>query len=98
MSTSSTLRIPLVIPASLQQSPNYEVQFSVHSDDLNGDIFIDKRYKASQLVQNARDGNVSMTLDRTELPRWREGGEDAEIIAHFWKGQRCVASETCGRI
>jgi hypothetical protein len=98
MSTSSTLRIPLTLPTSLLQTNKYEVQFSVHSDDLDQDIFIDKRYNAVDLTRSARDGTVSATIRRTEIPRWREGGEDAKLFAHFWKGERFVASEDCGRI
>jgi hypothetical protein len=98
MSTSTTLQIPLTVPTSLLQSDKYEVQFSVHSNNLDQDIFIDKRYRASDLTRSVRDGSMSVSLRRTELPRWKEGGDDAELVAHFWKGEKWVAREVCRRI
>jgi hypothetical protein len=65
---------------------------------MDGDIFIDKRYKSSDLTPITNSGNVSVTLSRAEIPKWKNRGDDAELIAHFWKGERWIGKEVCGRV
>jgi hypothetical protein len=96
MSTSTTLRIPLSIPSSLQGKANYTVQISVRSVEHDSEVFIDKHFTAGDLRATS-DGSMVASLGRSEIPRFRDG-RDVELRAHFWKGERLVESIECAKV
>jgi hypothetical protein len=93
-STSSTLRIPLTIPSSLEGKDNYTIQFSIHNLDTDGEVFIEEHLKPSDLVGSGEQRVASFS--RAELPRFSRGGE-VELKAWFWRGGKVVGREGCGR-
>jgi hypothetical protein len=95
MSTSSTLRIPLTIPSSLQSTQSDTIQFSIHNLSTDNEVFLEEHMKPSDLTGSGTQRTAS--LARESLPIFSSGGE-VELKAWFWKGGRVLGGEMCGRI
>jgi hypothetical protein len=96
MAIPTHICIPVTIPASLQPTQNYNIQFSLYSPELNQETFIEKLYSPSELTRSA-SGGYTAVLPRANLPRFR-GETECGLRAHFWKGSKLIGTEELGRV
>jgi hypothetical protein len=97
MTTSTTLRLPLSIPDSVDISKQYSVQLTLHGEEQDGDIFFD-RYQPSDLTASGEDERSKvLTIPRANLPRFKQD-QDMSLKAYFWKGQKLVGAVDLGLV
>ena len=86
----TTLRFLLTIPASLQGTYNYTIQFSVCNTTDDNEAFLEQHIAATDLAA----GNIA-TIRDDAMPRFKSGGR-RELKAHYWKGGKLVGTQDLG--
>jgi len=100
MSTSTTLRLPLTIPDSVDLTKKFTVQLAVHGQERDGSIFLEQLYQPSDLTSAGEDERSRVLIlprEKFERPQFSHE-QETSLKAYFWKGQKLVGTADLGLI
>jgi hypothetical protein len=98
MTTSTTLRLPLIIPDAVDLNKKHSIQLAIHGEDRDTAIFLDQQYQLSDLTATSENERSKvLNLPRANIARFRRQ-QDTTLQAYFWKGQKFVGTVDLGSI